>query len=312
MRGPLSPFAAIALIAASCTTSCQTDLTQQQNVRTTLKTVSTPEPAPTVLPDGTGRTVPSTPGQAQPPAPTTSPVARVPTMQPTADAPRASPNEPVGGARDSPAATTVLFDARWSAIPIGREPPMFHDPASEPNKPSWLQAGAWPIVPDSPATGVVWQANQLAPQPCLSFRVWNHAALPARYTATIAVRPVSSTFEHPPIGEIALIPFYVDPTHYVEVVVGSDSVSVWLADGAQPGSDKGWRALRFLGVATAIGDVRTVVMTVDRTQSTLTVMTGEQTATIAESALAAQPAGVAIRAVGNRFAIPVFRIESEP
>jgi hypothetical protein len=158
----------------------------------------------------------------------------------------------------------------------------------------------------------VWQPDEIAMQPYFSFRVWSGVPLPERYTATIAVRPIRSPNFRPPVGEISLIPHYVDPTHYVEVVVEAGQIGIWVADGAQPGSELGWRGVRFLAVTTAAGETRMVTMAVDRSQSTLTVSAGGQSSTITESILATQPAGIALRAVGNEFAVPTFRIEALP
>ncbi|MBC7546104.1 MAG: hypothetical protein H7338_25525, partial [Candidatus Sericytochromatia bacterium] len=331
MRGPFSPSGAVALIAL--TVSCQSSRLPPQAVPwPSAMTAVSPAPAPRTL-ASPGRTVVLPVASPRPgPSPRASPPAAVVVAQatpvpPLADAPRASPTavprpEPPPPASPPPAnsaatpatkpATGVLFDPRWSATPIGREPPHFQDPADEPGKPDWLQSGAWPIVGDTVTKGVVWQANTLAVPPFLSFRVWSGAALPDRYVVTIAVRPISSPHIRPPIGEISLIPFYTDPTHYLEVVVGGDRMGVWIADGASPQSEQGWRGLHFLPIATAVGETRTVTMTVDRQRQTLTVTSAGQTASVTESSLGGKPAGVAIRAVGKRFAVPVFRIEALP
>jgi hypothetical protein len=206
-------------------------------------------------------------------------------------------------------AARVLFAPRWSDTPIGKAPPGFSDPADSPARPDWLQSGSWVIAGDRTSNGVVWQANEEAPQPCLSFRVWAHAGLPDQYQMTVTVRPISSPHFKPPVGEIAMLPLYQDPTHYVEVVVAVDRLSVWAVDGGRPGSDHGWRGLKFLPIRTDVGQTRTVHMVVDRQAGSLSLDTEGKTVTITDEALRQTPTGVAIRASGNRFAVPAFRVE---
>jgi hypothetical protein len=205
-----------------------------------------------------------------------------------------------------------LFHPRWSDTPIGKEPPGFSDPADAPERPSWLQPGSWLIVGDRKTNGVVWQANEDAPQPYLSFRVWAPAALPRQYQVTMTVRPISSDHFQPPVGEIALIPLYRDPTHYVEVVIAAERLSIWVVDGGQPGSAQGWRGVKFLPIATALGQTRTVRMWVDRQAGSLRLETDGRSTTIQDDALLDTPTGVGIRSSGNRFAISEFRVERSP
>jgi hypothetical protein len=212
----------------------------------------------------------------------------------------------------APSRPPARFAPVWADTPIGEEPPGFTDPATAADRPAWLHSGHWPIAGAPDGQGVVWQSQEEAPQPFLSFRVREARDLPERYVLTAAVTPVSSPHFQPPVGEIALIPHYEDATHYVEVVLAADRLSIWVADGGQPGNAKGWRGIKFLPLPTGIGQTRTVRMTVDRTVGSLQVDSEGTSATISEDALRAVPAGVAVRASGNRFAIDEFRIEAAP
>jgi hypothetical protein len=212
----------------------------------------------------------------------------------------------------APSPPPARFAPLWSATPIGEEPPGFTDPATAADRPEWLHPGRWTIAGAPDGKGVVWQSQEEAPQPYLSFRVWPAADLPERYTLTAAVTPVSSAHYQPPVGEIALIPHYQDATHYVEVVLAADRLSIWVADGGQPGSARGWRGIKFLPLPTGIGQTRTVRMTVERTTGSLRIDSDGHSATVSEDALRAVPAGVAVRASGNRFDIPAFRVETDP
>jgi hypothetical protein len=275
-----------------------------------------PQPLPS--PQPSMRTTGTTPAPNQPPAsPTPTPAmppSPSPTPQPTvAPAPTPTPT-PAPTPSPRPTATApagpVLFSPRWTDTPIGKEPGAFTDPADAPDHPAWLHAGHWIIAGDRTTNGVVWQANEEAPQPYLSFRVWESAFLPERYRVTMAVRPISSEHYRPPVGEIALIPSYRDPTHYVEVVVAAERLSVWIVDGGQPGGSTGWRGVSFQPVTTDLGQTRTVTMDVDRQAGSLRIETDGQATTVSDEALRQPPTGVAIRSSGNRFAIPTLRVET--
>lgn len=244
-----------------------------------------------------------------PPAPNPAPSMRTTSMDDEAGPGRPSPARPTPTATPAPAAAPAdTFSPRWSDTPIGQEPPGFTDPAAAPDHPAWLHRGRWVIAGDRATNGVVWQATDLAPQPYLSFRV-RPATLPDSYHVTMAVRPIDSTFYRPPVGEIALIPHYRDATHYVEVVIAAERLSVWVVDGGQPGSATGWRGVAFQPVTTAVGQTRSVAMAVDRQAGRLRIETDGQAWSVTDDSLRLAPTGVAIRSSGNRFAVPILRLE---
>lgn len=201
----------------------------------------------------------------------------------------------------SPAAPSLLA-ADWSGEPLNEEFAAFTDPSANWQLP-WLQAGRWRIAEvRTPAySGRVWQCQDVQPQPYLSFRVWDGPTTGARYTLKATVQPVSSPHFKPPVGEIALIPYYLDPTHYLEVIVAADHLGIWIADGGTPGTDQGWQALAFMPVRTAVGQLRPLELAVDIDARQLVVRSGTQSWTIETDFLRHRPHGVALRSAGNSF-----------
>jgi hypothetical protein len=232
----------------------------------------------------------------------------------TVDTPSAAPPVPVQPtASPSPILTDgLIYVADWSQTGIGNEPVAFHDPARESGgSPGWLASGHWQVTRVvSPAfTGLAYRASEERPQPWLSFRVLQ-TAIPDRYAMTARVQAVSSPHLKGPVGEISLIPYYRDPTHYIEVLLTNDHVGIWLADGAAPDTDRGWTGLRFLPLRTAIGQLQTVTIAMDLPARRLAVTLGDDTYELKHAFLdPAKPHRVAVRAAGNTFNLIDFRVE---
>lgn len=158
-------------------------------------------------------------------------------------------------------------------------------------------------------TGLVYRAEEAAPQPHLSFRVLETPSLPGRYRVTASVQPVSSPHFKPPVGEISIIPYYLDPTHYMEVLLTNDNLGIWLADGAAPDTNQGWDGLHFLPVNTGIGDVRQVTIDMDLNERRLTVTTGDQTYSLTHDFLRPRDPRIAVRSAGNTFNLLSFDVQ---
>lgn len=210
------------------------------------------------------------------------------------------------------AAAGALADPDWAATPIGAAPAAFVDPAAGPGpQPYWLASGRWDVVSvTSPAySGLALQAHDEQPQPWLSFRILDQA-IPDRYRVTATVQPVSSPRFKAPVGEISLIPYYRDPTHYLEMLVTNERLEIWLADGAAPDTDRGWTGIHFLPLTTGIGDLRTVTIEADLSTHDLTVAAGDQTYRVRHPFLdPGQPHRVAVRAAGNTFNLIRLRVD---
>ena len=117
----------------------------------------------------------------------------------------------------------------------------------------WLYPGDWQTVeapaPGGTGTSQVYQQTVQRPQPALTFRRYAGDAfgpdgrLPDYYRAEVDARPLASDFFKPPVGDLGVQVYYLDPTHYVEVNLTPDQVEVWQADGAEPGSSRNWTLL---------------------------------------------------------------------
>jgi hypothetical protein len=177
--------------------------------------------------------------------------------------------------------------------------------------PYWLAKGIWQVsTVDTPTfRGLAYRASEEKPQPWLSFRVLQGPAIPDRFRVEATVQGVSSPHFKGPVGEISLIPYYLDPTHYVEVLITGEHVGIWLADGAAPDTDKGWTGLHFLPVRTRIGDLQTVTIDMDLTEHRLTVAVGDRTYSLSHPFLdPGRPRRVAVRSAGNTFDLVDFRV----
>jgi hypothetical protein len=219
---------------------------------------------------------------------------------------------PASAASAATADPTVLADLDWSRTPLGGEPDSLRDPAKGPgDHPYWLASGHWAVVKvATPAyTGLAYQPSEERPQPWLSFRVLDQVEMPNRYRVSATVQPVGSPVFKAPVGEISVIPYYRDPTHYLEVLITNERLEVWLADGAEPDTDRGWTGIHFLPLRTRIGDLRTVTIDVDLDERRLTASAGDQTYTLNHAFL--DPTvrhRVAVRSAGNTFNLLRFRV----
>lgn len=219
--------------------------------------------------------------------------------------------------KPAPAATQApgpFFEADWRRLTGAGEPVGFEDPARQSTDPPyWLATGKWRIITvDAPGyAGPAYQPYEEKPQPWLSFRVVSRADVPSRFLVKATVQGVSSPYLQGPIGEISIIPYYLDPTHYLEVLVTPGHVALWLADGAEPDTDRGWTALHFMPVRTAVGELRDVTIDMDLAAHRLTVTAAEQTYTLTHDFLQhTRPHRLAVRSAGNTFNLLKYRVEA--
>ena len=133
-------------------------------------------------------------------------------------------------------------------------------------KQPWLYSGNWYIAPayqlSPPAIDVgdssilaigkrAFEYNDMQPQPALSFRRYAGKAfgtpdgqLPARYSVSLRVTPIASREDfYPPVGDQGTPVYYLDPQHYVEVLIKPDTFEVWQCNGSAPLKWRGWRML---------------------------------------------------------------------
>lgn len=117
----------------------------------------------------------------------------------------------------------------------------------------WLQSGLWSLAPTLvPGTrGQSLEFRDLRAQPVLTFRRWAGQAfgtpdgqLPGRYRVTLTVLPIEARSDFfPPTGDLGVPVYYVDPIHYVELLVKPDRFQIWECQGGEPQKWRGWRML---------------------------------------------------------------------
>lgn len=178
-------------------------------------------------------------------------------------APTPKPSGPPGVPADWP---TVMggrgsyvadFDAASTTLADWKDP---REDDGHTNYP-WLYSGSWNLMPSAAgaATGSLrlisggraLEHNDMRPQPALSFRRYAGKAfgtddgqLPAQYRVSLQVTPIASRDDfYPPVGDQGTPVYYLDPTHYVEVLMKANSFEVWECNGGEPLKWRGWREL---------------------------------------------------------------------
>jgi hypothetical protein len=180
-------------------------------------------------------------------------------------------DEPIGAGlsfKEAPSSMSVkalgaLYRDDFSLDVVGGQPVGWKNvTAIGPSFP-WLIPGHW-LVTQQPngtraleQTGTSWAWFNRAPP--LSFMRWNATTfgkpgngLPERYVVDIGLKVVACDPHDPyfPIGDTGVQVYFVDPTHYCEVVYRPHSVEVWQCNGGQPFAFPGWTLLgRFSNVA---------------------------------------------------------------
>jgi hypothetical protein len=117
----------------------------------------------------------------------------------------------------------------------------------------WLQSGLWSLVPSLvPGNrGQALEFRDFRPQPVLTFRRWAGTAfgtpdgqLPGRYRIRLTVLPLEAREDFfPPVGDLGVPVYFVDPVQYVELLVKPDRFQIWECQGGEPQKWKGWRML---------------------------------------------------------------------
>ncbi|MBO9540068.1 hypothetical protein J7643_05675 [bacterium] len=178
-------------------------------------------------------------------------------------APTPKPSGPPGVPADWPTVMggrgsyTVDFDAASTSLADWKDP-REDDGHTYP----WLYSGSWNLMPAiasaasgalslAPSGGRALEHNDMRPQPALSFRRYAGNAfgttdgqLPARYRVSLQVTPIASREEfYPPVGDQGTPVYYLDPTHYVEVLMKANTFEVWECNGGEPLKWRGWREL---------------------------------------------------------------------
>ncbi|MBC7545829.1 MAG: hypothetical protein H7338_24115, partial [Candidatus Sericytochromatia bacterium] len=176
--------------------------------------------------------------------------------------------------------------------------------------PSWIYAGDWSILPSAPGfTGGVYHQEETGAHPHVMFSRYAGSVfgadgrMPAKYRVSLALQPFENATFNPPIGDNGIPVYYRDPTHYVEIVVSANNISVWVADGGTPNGNAGWTGLFWYGQKTPIGEIRRISAEVDTLTHTLTFwVEGRRAATLDIPLMTDEGFhGFALRALGNKM-----------
>lgn len=147
-------------------------------------------------------------------------------------------------------APTRAYRSDWSTIAPGREPPEWVDVRPESGTYPWLYAGDWAVRRSPGGLSLYAVAPYVGnhPEP-LTFRRFAgtqfgpDGQLPRRFRVEAEARSTGGASRFGGVGELAIQTFYVDPTHYLEIMQVDREFRAWWADGAEPQQDRGWKLL---------------------------------------------------------------------
>lgn len=175
--------------------------------------------------------------------------------------------------------------------------------------PSWLHDGTWEVaqINRPPFQSKALRQTEKRPEPWISLVRYRGShfgpdgRLPMRYRVEVSQQPISSPYNLPPTGDQGVPLYYLDATHYLEVVNTPRELQVWFCDGGQPMNGRGWKRLYNRSLPTNPGDVRRVGGIVDVPSKTFTLLyDGKPQATLQVPELdASKPHGIALRSIGN-------------
>jgi hypothetical protein len=234
------------------------------------------------------------PGTPPPPVPTPTP------------GPVATPTPP------PPPPTGSLLET-FEGVPVGTAPSTFVDPLDEGFFFTWMPRVRWHVEVLNGSKQFIHDG--LNARALLSFRRYRGTAfgangvMPQRYFAQVAVTPIKSQ-TLAPTGDQGTQVYYLDPTHYLEVLIKPTMFEVWQCNGGQPFTSLGWTRLFFTPTTTAANQTRTLGATVDTAAHQLTAfLDGVQKSTVTSTLLTSQTHWLALRGTGNVVAHDNLRIE---
>jgi hypothetical protein len=235
------------------------------------------------------------------------------TPAPTA-APTATPTSgPVATPTPVPPATTGSLLETFEGVTPGSAPSTFVDPLDEGFSFSWMPRVRWHV--ESLNGSKQFIHDGLNPKAFLSFRRYRGTAfgangtLPQRYFAQVAVTPLKSQ-TLAPTGDQGTQVYYLDPTHYLEVLIKPTLFEVWQCNAGQPFTSAGWTRLYFTNTTTAANQTRQLGATINTGTHQLTAfLDGVQKTTVTSSLLTSQTHFLALRGTGNVVAHDNLRIE---
>jgi hypothetical protein len=233
---------------------------------------------------------------------------------------------PAPTATPVPPPTTGLhaFTDDFEAPALGSAPADYIDPNDEGYSYSWMPRVNWKIA--SVNGSKQFEHDGLSDSANLSFRRYKgtglgstNGILPARYKAELDVTPIQSR-TYAPTGDQGTQVYYVDPTHYFEVLIKPTNFEVWACDNAEPFQSVGWVRLYATPVTTAANQVRHLGAEIDTNAHTLkayldgnlVTTLDTNTSDVMARLLTNVPHYFAMRGTGNIVAHDNIRIEPLP
>lgn len=179
---------------------------------------------------------------------------------------------------------------------------------------AWLYPGRWVTTPQ----GLLH--DEIMKPPALSFRRYAGKAfgtpdgeLPLRYRVQLTVTPIEAHPQNfPPVGDLGIPVYYLDPLHYVEVVFKPEKLEIWACDGGLPMKWRGWHPLYETPMPTRANQARGLLAEVDTETGMVTVsVDGRVVASVRHGMIQPISHYVALRATGNRMRLSDLRLESD-
>lgn len=174
----------------------------------------------------------------------------------------------------------------------------------------WLVRGSWSLSGATlTQTGTDWPWYGGAPP--LSFMRYASGALPARYAVDVVlqVRGCNSRDPYYPIGDTGVQVYYLNPTHYVEVVYRPHTFEIWQCNGGVPYQYSGWTLLgRYVHASSPWANLH-VHAEVDTLQHRLVVQLPDGGSTAVYAPLATnQPHWMSLRASNAQVWVESVRL----
>ncbi|MBU6428731.1 MAG: hypothetical protein KGR26_06975 [Cyanobacteria bacterium REEB65] len=228
---------------------------------------------------------------------------------------RQATNEPDHG--PSILGSSGSFSEGWDEFQPGAQPSDWVDVRQDGYDYPWLYPGQWSIA--SIGGFHAFEQTEEQAQPALSFRRYSGKAfqtpageLPIRYRADVWLAAFGSP-SYPPIGDQGVPLYYLDPTHYLEVLLKPHAFEAWQCAGGEPDHGAGWKKLFSQPLDTAAGEQRQLGMIVDASAGTAQfLLDGQLVATASSPIVRPITHYLALRSAGNTVAYYEVRARSMP
>lgn len=238
--------------------------------------------------------VPTLPLDQEASAPINVPATAAPDPAPTATAPPRTWNQ-------------QGYRSDWTNIPAGQLPLDYVTAQQEGFNHPWMYEANWQIRQggEGPILAAITTSRAFEPLSFLRYRgraFGADGALPSRYRIDAEARSLGGANRYQGYGELALLAFYIDPTHYIEAVQNDEQLSLWEANDAEPNDSTGWRQLATYTRGAQIGEWVTFGVGIDLAQGRAWLISNGQPVASATSDLLRGSTGrFALRATGNRL-----------